>query len=89
MGDVGNGSPAKINVHYLKEYLLAHGWHTVPKSRAKPGDVWLCDGGSGVHHVTLVSGDGGGQIIGANGGSTEYITAEGIHYEGEIWLSKG
>jgi 3D (Asp-Asp-Asp) domain-containing protein len=89
MGNVGALAPAKINVHYLKEYLLAHGWHTVPKARAQPGDVWLCDGGSGVHHVTLVSAAGGGEIIGANGGSTEYITAEPIHYAGEIWLTRG
>jgi 3D (Asp-Asp-Asp) domain-containing protein len=91
-GKIGNLAPtasAKINVHYLKEYLLASGWHTVPKSRAKPGDVWMCDGVNGIQHVTLVSQSGGGEIIGANGSSVEYITATPIYYFGEIWLTKG
>lgn len=78
----------EINVADMKTALLSHGWHTVPKHQAQPGDVWLCLSG-GIQHVTLVSGGGGSRVIGANGSGTEHVTEESIGYPGEIWLKKG
>jgi 3D (Asp-Asp-Asp) domain-containing protein len=76
-----------VNVESMKGHLLSHGWHTVPKHQAQPGDVWLCLSG-GIQHVTLVSQSGGSRVIGANGSGTEFVTEESIHYPGEIWLQK-
>jgi 3D (Asp-Asp-Asp) domain-containing protein len=72
----------------MKDALLSHGWHTVKKEQAQPGDVWLCLSG-GIQHVTLVSKSGGAAVIGANGSGVEHINEEAIHYPGEIWLKKG
>lgn len=58
----------RVNVHSMSSYLKAHGWHVVPKSQAKPGDVWVCDGAHGESHTELVSSNNGGKVtlIGSN-----------------------
>ena len=58
----------RVNVHSMASYLKAHGWHVVPKSQAKPGNVWVCDGAHGESHTELVYSNDHGNVtlIGSN-----------------------
>ena len=55
----------QINVSGLANACLGFGYHTVSKSQAKPGDVWISSG-----HTELVESNSGGTVtmIGSNNG---------------------
>ncbi|MBS2027943.1 MAG: LysM peptidoglycan-binding domain-containing protein, partial [Deltaproteobacteria bacterium] len=40
-----------LGVADLNAKLRARGWHVVPASQAKPGDVWICNGAHGESHT--------------------------------------
>lgn len=55
------------SVSELRSQLLKKGWKVIPRSQARPGDVWMTK--SNVHgnrHTELVSADGGRMTIGSN-----------------------
>lgn len=70
----------------LESKLRGHGWMTVPKHQAKAGDVWLHE--HKPQHVVLVSHDGGGSTIGADGGSQEIIKEEAMGYPGALYFHR-
>ncbi len=55
----------RVNVSAMSDYLQAHGWSIVPRSQAKPGDVWVS---SSEGHTELVYGNNNGslKLIGSN-----------------------
>jgi len=57
-----------LGVSDLNNRLRAQGWHEVPASQAKPGDVWICNGAHGESHTELVSSQSNGKVtlIGSN-----------------------
>ena len=57
-----------LGVADLNAKLRARGWHVVPASQAKPGDVWICNGAHGESHTELVASQSGGHVtlIGSN-----------------------
>jgi len=57
-----------LGVANLNADLRARGWHVVPASQAKPGDVWICNGAHGESHTELVASESGGKVtlIGSN-----------------------
>jgi peptidoglycan hydrolase-like protein with peptidoglycan-binding domain len=64
-------SEHQIAVDSLHDLLIKKGWHVVPASQAKPGDVWLVrnrDDGGTESHTELVASNSGGKVtlIGSN-----------------------
>jgi len=57
-----------LGVADLNNRLRAAGWKVVPRSQAKPGDVWICNGAHGESHTELVAGNKGGKVtlLGSN-----------------------
>lgn len=57
-----------LGVADLNNRLRAAGWKVVPRSQAKPGDVWICNGAHGESHTELVASNKGGKVtlLGSN-----------------------
>lgn len=63
----GRGVKHTASVSELRKQLLSKGWKVIPRSKARPGDVWMTSSNKhGSRHTELVSANGGTKTIGSN-----------------------
>lgn len=63
----GRGVKHTASVSDLRSQLLKKGWKAIPRSQARPGDVWMTSSNKhGSRHTELVSAKGGTKTIGSN-----------------------
>lgn len=63
----GRGVKHTASVSELRQQLQKKGWKAIPRSEARPGDVWMTKSNThGSRHVELVSAPGGTRTIGSN-----------------------
>ena len=84
-GEIGFQEPSVLS---LEARLRSAGWkYRAGAKESKAGDVWIHE--ASPRHTVLVASDGGGETVGADGGSKEFIKREPMPYPNAKYMYRG